>query len=306
MRSDLDHLPGDKRIQIGRILALIHEEFADALSLAKHQWKQRGAILKIILYGSYARGDWVDEVHTAVGKKSDFDILIIVNDGRLTGRIPYWHNLQKELDRAFRTHVLLAPAHFIVHSLDEVNEALEHGRYFFMDIVRDGIVLYETDETRLAEPKPKSATAALKMAQEYYDERFRSAHEFFDTFKFSKERDRLKNAALQLHQCVEQLYQTVLLTCTFYTPYVHDLFKLREHAELVDTRLIPIWPRESEWDIQAFGKLQEAYVKSRYFKNFHIEAEQVIWLGERVTALIPVVEQVCQERLAKLDAATHS
>jgi predicted nucleotidyltransferase/HEPN domain-containing protein len=302
MRSDLDQLPGNKRIQIDRILALIHEEFADSMSLAKHEWKQRAAILKIILYGSYARGDWVDEVHTAVGKKSDYDILIIVNDDRLTETFPYWHNLRTELDRAFLTHRLLAPAHFIVHSLDEVNVALEHGRYFFMDIAREGIVLYESDDTRLAEPKPKTPTAALKMAQEYYEERFTSAIEFLDTFEFSKERGKYKNAALQLHQCVEQLYQAVLLTCTFYTPYVHDLFKLREHAELVDARLVPIWPRENE--NEGFGKLQEAYVKSRYMKNFRIGAEQVTWLGQRVAALIPVVEQVCRERLALLKAAT--
>lgn len=301
MRNDLDYLPGDKRIQLDRILALIHEEFADAVSLAKHQWKQQGKILKIILYGSYARGDWVDEVHTAVGKKSDFDILIIVNDLRLTENFPYWHNLRKELDRAFLTHRLLSPAHFIVHSLDEVNDALKHGRYFFMDIARDGVVLYETEDTPLAQPKPKTPTAALKMAQEYYDERFTSALEFFDTFRFSEGRGKYKNAALQLHQCVEQLYQAVLLTCTFYTPYVHNLFKLREHAELVDDRLVSIWPREHE--DEGFGKLQEAYVKSRYMKNFQINAEQITWLGERVAALIPIIEQICQQRLAELKAA---
>jgi predicted nucleotidyltransferase len=50
---------------------------------ARHQeWKKKGRILKIILYGSYARGGWVDEPHTAKGYQSDFDLLIIVSDKR--------------------------------------------------------------------------------------------------------------------------------------------------------------------------------------------------------------------------------
>src|SRR3546814_13495534 len=60
----------------------LFEEFEDALALATQQWKKRGRIEKIILYDSYARGDWVDEPHTAKGYRSDFDLLIIVNEDR--------------------------------------------------------------------------------------------------------------------------------------------------------------------------------------------------------------------------------
>lgn len=65
MRTDLDHLPAAKQREIERVKAIIFEEFEDALVLAKHEWKKKGRIEKIILYGSYARGGWVDEPHTA-------------------------------------------------------------------------------------------------------------------------------------------------------------------------------------------------------------------------------------------------
>ena len=63
MKTDLDHLPPQKQREIERVVQLIFEEFEDAFALAKHEWKKAGRILKVILYGSYARGTWVDEPH---------------------------------------------------------------------------------------------------------------------------------------------------------------------------------------------------------------------------------------------------
>src|SRR3546814_14159199 len=53
----------------------------------------------------------------------------IVNDERLTDYMEYWSNLGKRLRLEFeRTHRLVSPVQFIVHSLKEVNDALSHGR----------------------------------------------------------------------------------------------------------------------------------------------------------------------------------
>lgn len=60
MKTDLDHLPPQKQRELERVVQLIFEEFDDAFALAKHEWKKAGRILKVILYGSYARGTWVD------------------------------------------------------------------------------------------------------------------------------------------------------------------------------------------------------------------------------------------------------
>lgn len=101
MRTDLDHLPPQKQRELERVVQLIFEEFDDAFALAKHEWKKAGRILKVILYGSYARGTWVDEPHTAKGYRSDFDLLIIVSDKRLTDRVKYWSKLDERLMREY-------------------------------------------------------------------------------------------------------------------------------------------------------------------------------------------------------------
>ncbi len=228
MKTDLDHLPANKQRELERVKQIIFEEFEDALALGTMSWKKKGRIDKIILYGSYARGGWVDEPHTAKGYRSDFDLLIIVNDKRLTERVDYWLKLEDRLIRELAIDKTLhTPVNFIVHTLQEVNDGLAHGRYFFMDVAKDGIALHEFDEKPLHTPKPKTPEQALAMAQEYFEDWYPSAGRFKSAAEFLAGDGGLREAAFNMHQAAERLYHCVLLVCTFYTPHVHNLAFLR-------------------------------------------------------------------------------
>ena len=301
MRTDLDHLPAGKQRELERVVRILFEEFGDATAIATSGWKKQARILKVILYGSYARGGWVDEPHTAKGYQSDFDLLIIVNHHKLTERVEFWSGAEDRLNREMAiTKTLRTPVNFIVHSLHEVNDGLSQGRYFFMDIARDGIALYQSDNTDLPEPKPRSPSEALTLAKEYFEEWLPSAREFYDNFQFNREQDRRANAAFQLHQAAERYYHCVLLVCTFYTPHVHNLGFLRTQAERIDRRLFDVWPREAKRERAMFQKLKEAYVKARYSKSFRITEDELTWLGGRVEELARVVETICSARLDEL------
>ena len=302
MRTDLDHLPPAKQRELTRVLQILFEEFDEAIGRATQDWKRKGRILKIILYGSYARGNWVDEPHTAKGYQSDFDLLIIVNDGRLTDRVKYWAKAEDRLIRDLSiTRTLKTPVNFIVHSLREVNEGLADGRYFFIDVRGDGIAVYQSDDSELPEPKPKTPSQALALAKEYFDEWFSSAMERFKGARFHVENGHFKPAAFDLHQTTEYLYHCVLLVSTFYTPHVHNLAFLRTQAERIDARLEDVWPMGTRKDRHMFQKLKEAYVKARYSRQWRISDEELGWLGERVEELGRVVERVCIERIAMLE-----
>ncbi|NYF33674.1 HEPN domain-containing protein [Sphingopyxis sp. JAI108] len=306
MKSSTDHLPPHKQRELERVVQIVFEEFEDALALATQGWKKKGRISKIILYGSYARGGWVDEPHTAKGYQSDFDLLIIVNDKRLTDRADYWSKLDDRLIRELSvTKTLRTPVNFIVHSLDEVNRGLSEGRYFFMDVARDGIALYQAEDSELAEPQPKTPHAALEMAREYFEEWLPSAAAFKEGSDFYIGKGRLNEAAFSLHQATERFYHCALLVCNFYTPHVHNLAFLRTQAERIDDRLHEVWPRETKADRARFEKLKEAYIKARYSKHYSISEEELDWLGGRVSQLAETVELVCRERIALLDATAR-
>ncbi|MBE1529527.1 putative nucleotidyltransferase/HEPN domain-containing protein [Sphingopyxis sp. OAS728] len=302
MRTGLDHLPPHKQRELERVVQIIFEEFDDAISRATMGWKKKGRISKIILYGSYARGGWVDEPHTAKGYQSDYDLLVLVNDKRLTDRVEYWSKLDDRLNREFGiTKTLRTPVNFIVHALGEMNEGLAQGRYFFLDVARDGIALYEAHDSEFAEPKPMTPHAALDAAREYFDEWWSASKRKLKLSNDAIDQGFTNEAAFLLHQTVESLYHCVLLVRTFYTPHIHNLAFLRTQAEGMDARLIDAWPREAKVDRSRFEKLKAAYIKARYSKHYRISEEELSWLGERVENLAAIVEMICRERIAELE-----
>jgi predicted nucleotidyltransferase/HEPN domain-containing protein len=302
MKTSLDHLPAAKQRELERVVRILFEQFGDATAIATSDWKKQARILKVILYGSYARGGWFDEPHTAKGYQSDFDLLVIVNHEKLTDRVEFWANAEDTLNRELAiTGTLRTPVNFIVHTLQEVTTGLSDGRYFFIDIARDGIALYQSDDTDLPEPKPRTPGQALAMAREYFDEWLPSARRFEKSSKFLLDDGGPREAAFNLHQAAERYYHCVLLVCTFYTPHVHNLGFLRTQAERIDPRLIDIWPRATKPHRARFEKLKEAYVKARYSKHYQISGDELAWLGERVDALGHVVEAICAEHIAALE-----
>ena len=303
MRTDLDHLPAAKQRELQRVVQILFEEFGAANAEATGK-RKAGRILKVILYGSHARGGWVDEPHTAKGYKSDFDLLVIVNQKDLTDRVAYWAKADERLIRELLvTETLRTPVNFIVHSLQEVNDGLAHGRYFFMDVAKDGIALYQSDDTELHQPKPKTPPQALAMAKEYFEEWLPSAAEFMEGYRFYLGRRSWKKAAFLLHQGTENLYHCVLLVRTFYTPHVHNLAFLRTQAERLDSRLRNVWPMDNRRERAMFEKLKDAYVKARYSKHYRISEEELTWLGAQVEELGRVVHILCSETIAELERA---
>jgi len=306
MRTDLDHLPPAKQRELERVVETIFDEFRGYTENATGP--RKGArILKIILFGSHARGDWVDAPLSANQYKSDYDILIIVSQKELTDRAAYWAKAEERLIRAYTIEkTLRTPVNFIVHSLHEVNEGLSHGRVFFMEVVKDGIAIYGADNKELATPKPKTPEQALATAKEYFEEGMPTALAFFRSFQHALVDGLHKNAAFQLHQATEQLYHCLLLSVTFYTPYNHNIAFLRSLAEGLDRRLYGIWAEETRRERAMFQKLKEAYTKARYSKHYKISEEELAWLGARVEELGRVVHQVCSDKIAELEVAARN
>lgn len=168
MRTDLDHLPPAKQRELKHVVRVLFEELERETALATQPWKKRGRILKVILYGSHARGDWVDD--RVGGYISDYDILVVVNDARLTDLAEYWGTADDRLMRdATINEALTAPVNFIVHDLSDVYDQLAHGRPFFVDITRQGIALYEAGSFALATPRVLPEEEAKAEAEKHFE-----------------------------------------------------------------------------------------------------------------------------------------
>ncbi|CAN7730572.1 nucleotidyltransferase and HEPN domain-containing protein [Rhizobium leguminosarum] len=297
MKSSLDHIPPRKQREISRVLEILREEFEDALKDGTAEFKKRGRILKIILFGSYAKGGWVDEPFTIKGYRSDFDLLIVVNNRKLCEFAEYWY---QAADRLIHEKAIETPVSFIVHSRREVNAYLKEGQYFFSDIRKEGVLLYELDDEPLAEPKPLSPEDRLRVAREHFSNRMKLIKQFAEGAAFHITRGNFDVAAFDLHQTVEQAYACILLTLTNYGPPSHNIKFLRSLAEEQDRRLAEAFPRDQHRERAWFNTLNEAYVKARYSKHFEITGEALTWLSERTTLLLDLAEMVCSEHLQML------
>lgn len=300
MRTDLDHLPASKQRELQHVVRVLFEEFEREIGLATQPWKKRGRILKVVLYGSYSRGDWVDD--PVGGYKSDYDILVVVNDAKLTDPVEYWGKADDRLMRdATINEALSAPVNFIVHDLADVNDQLTHGRPFFVDIIGQGIALYEAEGFELATPRMLPPEEARAESQKHFDYWFEQADSARLGANFYIENGKTRDAAFLLHQAAERLYHCTLLTLSLYSPKSHRLNFLRSHAEEIAPELIAAWPRADKFSRRCFELLRQAYVSARYSPHYEISDRELRWLGERVAELQNLVKSVCESRLATRD-----
>lgn len=292
MNTNLTHLPKNKQNDLQKIVAIVRKHCPKAGM--------------IILFGSYARGDYKELKDLAPDRKSghpsDYDILAIIGDEVNCGS-QAWQLIVDECTEA----KLSATPRFIHHDLDYVNRKLEIGQYFFSDIIDEGKLLYDAGTMELAERKELSAEERLQIAQEDYAEWFGSAEQFFEGYKFYHSKDYLKKAAFSLHQAAEAAYKATLIIFTGYIPDEHYLFILGGQAAQIDpafdTRAI--FKSEDEFTRDAFTALEYAYIGARYDKRYTIDEPTVTYLAERVEALLQLTEERCQEKLTALRNAVQ-
>ena len=108
----------------------------------------------IILFGSYARGTWVVdsymEGHTTYSYQSDLDIMLVTKSpkyGGIKGR-SFGDGIKRRLERSgLGGRPFLAPSVTIItETIQHVNEKLEKSQYFFSDIKKEGVLLYDSGE----------------------------------------------------------------------------------------------------------------------------------------------------------------
>lgn len=298
VRTNIDHLPQVQQDELARLVRTLMAEFEEATARATQPWRRNGKIYKIVLFGSYSRDDWVDEPDN--GYQSDFDLLIVVSHRDLTEIADYWYVAE---DKILRDPAVGRLVNIIVHSIDEVNRALKRGEYFWVDIARDGIALYELPQHELATPMPLTPADAYQMASDYFDDWLAKIDDAIEIAQFCIDKRKWKDAAFTLHQATERAYDCFLLVRTHYFPRSHNIKFLRSLAEDNEPRLIEAWPRETKLDRRRFELLKRAYVEARYSANYKVSPEDLTALSASVSRLRDMVEVVSRERLKQLQRA---
>lgn len=134
----------------------------------------------VILFGSYATGKWVEDKYVEKGityeYRSDYDLLVVITHEDLKLKFRIEEQVKNELSA---TGKVTTPVNMIFHGIKHLNKALTEGNYFFKDIKKEGIVLYDSLKFKLATPKVLSPAESRQKAQGYFDQWFESANVFY-------------------------------------------------------------------------------------------------------------------------------
>ena len=283
MKRSLSHLPEQKKAELRRVVEII-TGIAD--------------VEMIILFGSYARGDWVEdryqEGHITYEYQSDFDILIIVEKSGFARTITPW----EKMERAFEKNpVIRTPVSLIVHDIKDINKKIAWSEYFFTDIKREGIFLYNSKRFRLARRRKLRPEERQLKARTDYEYWFGLATDIFDTFESDFQKKKYNWAAFELHQATEHAYTAILLVFTGYKPKLHDLKKLRRRANQFDRRFVSVFPRQTQEERRLFNLLCAAYVDARYNKNYTISEEELRTLANAIQHLHQLTQEICLRKI---------
>lgn len=292
MKTRPKHLPSDKQQRLHHIVDLIR---------ARHD------VEMVILFGSHARGDWVEdeyeEDHITYEYRSDYDILIVTADKNTERLVAYDGELRHELEPGSQGNRVNP----IVHTVHHVNQMLAERRFFFMDILKEGYLLYDSGRYKLARPpKELSPGLMLKHARDYYKEWMESADGFMRGAEFHQSEGRPKIAAFDLHQSAERYITCLLLVHTGYRPKEHDMEKLISQAAGFDPRYAAVFPKENKEEQRLFDLLRRAYVDARYSKSYRITGAQLNQIAERIGELKMITEDACHHKITALEKAVKT
>lgn len=282
MKTSFINLPAAKERELAKIVEVIREQPEAKLA---------------ILFGSYARGNWVEELYSDgvhYRYQSDFDLLVVVETRKNSEQSRVEREIENAIDKLSSIHT---PVSIIVHDFEFVNRRLAKAQYFFSDIKKEGILLHG-DASRLIEPRQLNYKERYHLAIEDFDAWFDKGKRLTLGAQFYIDQKYYPEAAFSLHQATESLYSTILLVFTHYKPNTHKLENLRQLVNALDSRFCKIFPRATAEEVYRFDLLCRAYVEARYKPSYTITEEELDWLKQQIIELSTLTHELCQEKIA--------
>ena len=281
------NLPTNKIDELNSIVSIIRKKCDD--------------VEMIVLYGSYARGDYKVEADLKPDRKSghvsDYDILVVTGQKEIVDNISLWD----EITKACNSPKPSAYVRIITHDIQELNIKLAEGQYFFSDIKKEGITLFDSGKCELADERELTPEEQKRIAQDHFEHWFERATRFFENYKINIQKDWNNEAAFMLHQTTEACYKAILLVITNYNPNEHWLAALSTMVVDEDRSFENIFPQEITEDKDRFILLDYAYIGARYDPKYRISKDALDILAVSVKKLLELTEGVCKLKIDGFD-----
>lgn len=288
MKQSLEHLPQLKRDELSKISEVICHDCHD--------------VEKIILFGSYAKGTYKEKKDLKEDRKSghvsDYDILVVTKEAITALNTNLWHDIGEKC----RNLKLSADPRILTHDIEELNNKLSVGQYFYTDIKDEGIAIFDSGNFNFVDRRELADEEIKKLQNEYFEHWFGRAQRFFKNYEFNfkdvgKDKSANEIAAFDLHQSAESAYKTILLVFTLYNPNEHFLEILGAECTEYFSDLRNIFPKNTEEEKERFKLLEYAYIGGRYDPKYKISKEDLEILAKDVKKLLSITQEACERKI---------
>lgn len=281
-------------IDLSKILSHLPKEKIEELETVTERIILTGKAEIILLFGSYARGNYKLKRSKENGKKSDYDILVATSDADTR------KGLIRKLRGVFRD--VGVPVQLVVEKIKTVNRNLVEEQYFYTDIKREGKLLYTSGNFELSESMELTPTRRREIAEEDFDYWKKQAISFFRSANHDISDTEFRTASFHLQQTVEMCYSAIEMVFDHYNPHEHNLKTLRYRVLKFDHRIGEALPYETEDQIELFDDLNLAYIGGRYRSEdeYSVTKYQLDYWSVEIKKLLEITETICKERIENL------
>lgn len=291
MKKSVAFLPQENQDDLKEIVSLIREKIPGCEM--------------IILFGSYAKGKFVrydERVEFGVPTtfRSDYDIWVIhssTDSNKVRRKIG-------EVEKLYyrKPHPYKIPLQIIHDNIKKVNRDLDEGRYFYTELKRDGILLYDSGNYKLARRRKLRFEEIKRHAERYLEEKYtQAAQDFFKYAKIAYTNKDYKMGAFFLHQSCENLFNTISLVFTLKSDKEHNLKKLFDATHSFVPEMHLVFPFDSQEEKDLFDLLVRSYIESRYDPAFKISKEELDKLTIKVEQFAEITKAACLKQIEYYD-----
>jgi HEPN domain-containing protein/predicted nucleotidyltransferase len=246
----------------------------------------------VILFGPFASGDFV--------ANSDYNFLILTKEKKYANKNKV-NRLRKRISDAINSKIKDKTHHLqlTIEPVAYANSPVSEKRYFFADIKRDGILLYDSGRSELLILPGLEINSADRIhnAKINYRNTLDKAIDFMRYCQFGIDQGDLDGAAFNLHQTAENLFNCTILVLNGYEARTHDLVELNKLCSANSNKFLNIFFSNNNEERRSFDLLRKAYNKSRYGGQYEISRKQLEYLADRVMILMEIVIDVCGKRI---------
>lgn len=287
MKKSISYLPKEKQEDLNYLIKAVLDKIPETQM--------------IILFGSYARNEYVDydermEFGIKTTKISDYDILVVTHgiSDKLAGS-----RLDNIDDKYYTKPETQTPVQFINEDIKNLNKAIEEGRYFYTQIKEEGIMLYDNKKSKLARKRKLNYAEIKQQAEEYFNEKFDSANNKLKLAKYAANEELYKDTIFMLHQACENYYYAIRLVFTLKSNKQHNLSKLSSSVKSYSPELANVFPLHPAEEKRLFDLIKAAYVEARYNPKFVVTKEDIDALIPKVELLRDITKRICEGKIGE-------